>query len=114
MGLGIVLPFPVAAHRGWIGGLVSVDGAHASRFGSWREGSYFAAVVFLQLVPYILAGGAGVRLGLANLMPKGRFGYPDSERWMWLPAAGIRDVLWIYTLIVPLFLVASLVEFLAR
>src|SRR5512142_390869 len=30
-GLGIVLPYAFVAYRGWVGGIVSVDGAHVSR-----------------------------------------------------------------------------------
>ncbi|HEX7615379.1 MAG TPA: hypothetical protein VF554_08870 [Thermoanaerobaculia bacterium] len=113
MGLAVALPFPMAAYRGWIGGVVSVDGEHRSRLRSGGQRWYYLGVVFLQLLPYSLAGGTGVRLGLAFLRPKGAFGYPDSAKWMGLPADGVRDVLRIYAMVVPLFLVASLVEFLA-
>jgi hypothetical protein len=114
MGLAVALPFPLAVFRGWVGGIVSVDGEHRSRLGKWREGSYYLGVLLLQLLPYTLAGGAGVRLGLGFLMPRGRWGYPSQQRWLTLPAEGVRDVARIYALIVPLFLVASLVEFLIR
>ena len=114
MGLAVVLPFPLAVYRGWVGGVVSVDGDHVSRLTLPSEGLYYLGVLVLQLVPYTLAGGAGVRLGLAFLMPAGRYGYSDPQRWVGLPAEGVRDVLRIYVLVVPLFLVASLVEFLAR
>ena len=113
MGLGILMPFPVACYRGWIGGIVSIDGEHRSRFGDWHEGIYYLGVLVLQLIPYSLAGGAGVRLGLGYVFPKGRFGYV-GRRWFGFPVAGLQDVGWIYTLVVPLFLIASLVEFLAR
>ena len=113
-GLSVVLPFPQAAFRGWVGGIVSVDGQHKSRLGNWREGSYYLGVLLLQLIPYSLAGGAGVRLGLGFLLPKGRWGYQAPGKWFWLPAEGVRDVARIYALVTPLFLVASLVEFLAR
>lgn len=33
-GLAIVVPVPIAAYRGWVGGLVSVDGKHVSRLTS--------------------------------------------------------------------------------
>lgn len=112
MGLGLVFPFPVAAYRGWIGGIVSVDGEHKSRLRNWREASYYLGVLVLQLIPYSLAGGAGVRLGLGFLFPKGRWGYKGSKRWLTIPADGVRDVARVYVLVVPLFLVASLVEFL--
>lgn len=114
MGLGVVLPLPLIVYQGWVGGIVSVDGDHASRFGSVREALYYTGVMLLQLIPYSLAAAAGIRLGLAFVMPKGRFGYPGSERWLGLPREGVQDVLRIYTLVVPLFLVASLVEFLLR
>jgi hypothetical protein len=113
MGLALVMPFPWAAFRGWIGGIVSVDGEHNSRLRHGREGLYYIGVLILQLIPYSLAGGTGVRLGLAYLFPKGRWGYPGSKRWIGLPSEGLRDVGRIYALIVPLFLFASLVEFLA-
>ena len=114
MGLAVVLPFPQAAYRGWVGGIVSVDYRHESRLRNGRERSYYLGVLIMQLIPYSMAGGAGVRLGLAFLFPKGKWGYPGSERWLGLPAEAVRDVLRIYALIVPLFLLASMVEFLAR
>ena len=113
MGLAVVMPFPWAAFRGWVGGIVSVDGEHKSRLRRWHEGIYYLGVLLLQLIPYSLAGGTGVRLGLAFLFPKGRWGYPGTKRWIGLPLEGLRDVGRIYVLIVPLFLIASLVEFLA-
>jgi hypothetical protein len=113
MGLGLVFPFPVAAYRGWIGGIVSVDGQHKSRLRTWHEASYYLGVLILQLIPYSLAGGAGVRLGLGFLFPKGCWGYKGSNRWLAIPSDGVRDVARIYVIVVPLFLVASLVEFLA-
>jgi len=114
MGVGVIMPFPVAAYRGWIGGIVSLDGAHKSRLQDWRKAAYYLGVLTLQLIPYSLSGGAGVRLGLGFLLPQGRWGYPGSKRWLTLPVDGMRDVGRIYILVVPLFLVASLVEFLAR
>ncbi len=114
MGLAVAPPFPLAAYRGWVGGIVSVDGRHESRLRIWRELIYYVGVMLLQLIPYSVAGGAGVRLGLALLLPRGRYGYPASETWFGLPAEGVRDIVRIYVLLVPLFLVASLVEFLVR
>ena len=46
-------------------------------------------------------------------MPKGKWGYLNSTLWLGIPVEGLRDVGRIYVLIVPLFLIASLVEFLA-
>jgi len=55
-----------------------------------------------------------VRLGLAFLGPSSSFGYPRSAKWLNLPVDGLLDVLRIYAAVVPMFMVASLVEFLAR
>jgi hypothetical protein len=114
MGLAVVLPFPFVVYQGWVGGIVSVDGHHLSRFRSPGEALYYVCVMLLQLVPYSLAVGGRVRLGLGFSMPKGRYGYSSGERWLGLPAEGVRDVGRIYVLVVPLFLIASLVEFMAR
>jgi hypothetical protein len=113
MGLGLVFPFPVAVYRGWIGGIVSVDGEHKSRLRNWHEATYYVGVLLLQLIPYSLAGGAGVRLGLGFLFPHGRWGYKGSKQCLTIPVDGMRDVARIYALVVPLFLIASLIEFLA-
>jgi hypothetical protein len=59
-------PLPVAIYRGWISGIVSVDSKHRSRFRETEGGLHYALVVILQLIAYILAGGAGVNLGLAR------------------------------------------------
>ena len=114
MGLSVALPFPFAVYRGWVGGIVSVDGQHASRLARPHECAYYLGVLILQLIPYTLAGAAGVRLGLAFLLPRGRWGYPSQQRWLGLPAEGIHDVLRIYLLVVPMFLIASVVEFAPR
>jgi hypothetical protein len=113
MGISVVMPFPFISYRGWIGGIVSVDGEHKSRL-TGRERIYYIAVLLLQLIPYTLSGGAGVRLGLGFLFPHGKWGYEDNERWIGLPAEGLRDIGRIYLLVIPLFLLASMVEFLAR
>src|SRR5712692_9849199 len=82
--------------------------AHASRLAKRRSAAYYVLVLVLQLVPYSLAGGAGVNLGLTYLRsrPHGR-----GEKWLGLPKEAVQDVLQIYLLVVPLFLIASLWEF---
>ena len=50
----------------WIGGIVSVDSKHLSRFRATEGGLYNALVVTLQLIAYILAGGAGGKLGTGS------------------------------------------------
>lgn len=109
-GVSIVIPFPIVAHQGWVGGIVSVDDAHVSRLANPMEATYYIIVLILQLIPYTLSAGAGINLGLAYLRP--RFCY-QGDKWLGLPKEAVRDVLRIYLLVVPLFLTASLVEFFA-
>jgi hypothetical protein len=109
-GLTLVVPYPVAAFRGWVVGIVSVDSSHLSRLVDLNSAFYYVLTVILQLIPYSLAGGAGVNLGLAFLWPRPSY---QGEKWLGLPKEAIRDVLRIYILVLPLFLAASLFEFLA-
>ena len=112
-GLGIVPPYAFAAFRGWVGGIVSVDSGHRSRLADPHERDYYLGVLLLQLLPFSLTGGAGVHLGLAWYRKWRESGY--KVRWtLPLPRAAVVDTLWIYALAVPIFLIASLVEFLAR
>ena len=69
-GLGVVFPYPFIAYRGWIGGIVSIDGAHISRLADPNEAFYYLSTLILQLIPSILAAGAGVNLGLNFYRPK--------------------------------------------
>ncbi len=112
-GVAIVVVYPVAAFRGWVGGIVSVQAgtAHASRLADPAEAFYYLVTLILQLIPYALAGGAGVNVGLAVVRP--RACYPGDGP-LGFSREALRDVVRIYVLVVPLFLVASLWEFLAR
>jgi hypothetical protein len=110
-GLGVVVPYPVVAYRGWIGGIVSVDRSHLSRLADPNEAAYYLTTLVLQLVPYSVSVGAGVNLGLAYLRPKP---YYQGGKWLGIPKEAMRDVLRLYLMAVPLFLLASLWEFLAR
>lgn len=110
-GLGVVVAYPIVAYRGWIGGIVSIDSAHISRLADSKEAAYYLITLVLQLVPYSVSGGAGVNLGLAYLRPKSDY---QGDKWMGIPKEAIRDVLRIYLMVVPLFLLASLWEFFAR
>lgn len=110
MGLSVVIPYPLTAYQGWVGGIVSVDNAHISRLANPGEAIYYLTVVILQLIPYTLAAGAGIHLGFAFLRPQR---YAQGARWLGLPREALRDVARIYLLVVPLFLLASLVEFFA-
>jgi hypothetical protein len=109
-GLGVVFPFPIIAYRGWIGGIVSIDGAHISRLLHAGDAAYYLITLVMQLIPFTLSAGAGVNMGVAFLKPKPCY---QGEKWIGIPKEAILDVIRIYSLVVPLFLIASLWEFLA-
>jgi len=102
-------PFPLAIYRGWIGGIVSVDGHHQSRFRTMDSGLCYGLVVVLQLVGYTLSGGAGVNLGIARTRPRPEYTGP---RFLSVPIEAIRDAAYIYGLVIPIFAIASALEFL--
>jgi hypothetical protein len=109
-GLIVVLPYPTAAYRGWVGGIVSVGRNHVSRLRQLRSALYYIITLLLQLIPYTLSGGAGVNLGLAYFRPPP---YYRGRRWLGVPVEALRDAVRIYSLIVPLMLIASMWEFLS-
>lgn len=109
-GLGIVFPYPLVAFRGWVGGIVSVNDAHVSRLATFDGGAYYLITLVLQLVPYSLSTGAGVNLGLSLWR---RQPYYEGEKWLGFPKEAVLDVVRIYAIVIPMFLVASLWEFLA-
>lgn len=110
-GLTVVSPYGFAAFRGWVGGIVSVDGQHRSRLSEWKSGAYYVLTLILQLIPYSLAGGIGVKLGLSYF--RADPAYEGSRKVMGYPVEAFKDVARVYALVAPLFLVASLWEFLS-
>ncbi len=110
-GLGVIMPYPLIAYRGWIGGIVSLDSSHVSRLADPLEAMYYLITLALQLIPYTLSGGAGVNLGLALWKPQSCY---QGEKWLGIPKEAARDVLRIYLIVVPLFLLASVWEFFMR
>jgi len=110
-GLGVVFPYPFIAYRGWIGGILSIDSLHMSRLAEPKEAAYYLITLTLQLIPSILAAGAGVNIGLANFRPAPFY---EGEKWLGLPKEAIRDAFRIYLIVVPLFFLASLWEFFQR
>ncbi|MGD0577416.1 MAG: hypothetical protein ABSC08_00655 [Bryobacteraceae bacterium] len=112
-GYGVPAGYGVAAYRGWIGGVVSVDGEHRSRLATRYEAFYYLMTLLLQLIPYSLAGGAGVNLGIAAFASESRSGYRGPRMaWLRIPYEAIRDAGWVYVVALPLFAIASLFEFL--
>jgi uncharacterized membrane protein SpoIIM required for sporulation len=110
-GFGIIFPYPMVAYQGWVGGIVSVRGDHTSRLNDPRSAVYYVLTLLLQVIPYSLAVGAGVNVGVALFRPPP---YYQGQKWLGLfPKEALRDVGRIYALVIPLFLVASLWEFLS-
>jgi uncharacterized membrane protein SpoIIM required for sporulation len=111
MGLGIIFPYPWVAYQGWVGGIVSVRSDRTSRLDDPRSAAYYLLTLLLQLIPYSLAVGAGVNVGVALFRPPQ---YYQGAKWLGLfPKEALWDVGRIYLLVIPLFLVASLWEFLS-
>jgi hypothetical protein len=110
-GLTLVPPYVFAAYRGWVGGIVSVDRRHQSRLSDFQRAFYYLLTLLLQLIPYSLAGGIGVRLGLTYFRQYEE--YRPGKKWLGYPTEALLDVARVYALIVPLFLIASLWEFLS-
>jgi uncharacterized membrane protein SpoIIM required for sporulation len=65
----------------------------------------------MQLIPYSLAGGAGVNLGMTLFRPQQCY---QDEKWLGFSREAILIVFRIYAPVVPLFLWASLWEFMAH
>lgn len=110
-GFGIVFAYPWVAHQGWIGGIVSVRGDHTSRLDDPRSAVYYLLTLLLQVTAYSLAVGAGVNVGVALLRPAACY---QGPKWLGLfPKEALRDMGRIYAMAIPLFLIASLWEFLS-
>ena len=110
-GLAVVLPYISVARQGWVGGIVSVDGAHRSRFRSVRATAYYFLVLLLQFTAFSLSIGAGVRCGVELYRRNRDVGWQVSR--FRLPRESLVDVGCVYAVSVPLFLVASAFEFLS-
>ena len=110
-GMTVVLAYPFVAYQGWVGGIVSVRADRSSRFNDVRSAVYYLLTLLLQIGAYSLAVGAGVNVGIAMFRPQP---YYQGDKWLGIiPKEALRDVGRIYALVIPLFLVASLWEFLS-
>lgn len=110
-GISVLLPYPMVIQQGWVGGIVSVRGDHTSRLDNPYSAAYYWLTLFLQLVPYSLAVGAGVNVGIAMFRTPPHY---EGRKWFGiLPVEAVRDAGRIYLLVIPLFFVASLWEFLS-
>ena len=110
-GFSVLLPYPMVIQQGWVGGIVSVHNDHTSRLRDLRSAIYYLLTLFLQLVPYSMAVGAGVNVGIAMFRTPP---YYEGRKWFGiLPVEALRDMARIYLIVIPLFLIASLWEFLS-
>lgn len=111
LGLAIVPPYFTTAYQGWVGGIVSVNGAHQSRFTHFKSGAYYVVVLLLQIAAFSLSIGAGVKCGVET------YKYNTDVGWkFWkfrIPKESIIDVGYVYLVSVPIFLIASCFEFLS-
>lgn len=111
LGMGVVMPYPMIAYRGWVGGIVSVEHDGTSRLAKPLRAAYYFLTLILQLTGYSLAAGAGINLGVALFRPRPFY---QGSKWLGsIPHEAVRDVLRIYTVVIPLFGLASFWEFLS-
>lgn len=112
MGMGIIFPYPWVAYQGWVGGIVSVRGDHTSRLNNLHSAVYYLLTLILQITAYSLTVGAGVNVGVSLFRPA--LYYRGEKLAHLFPKEVLRDWLRIYVLASPIFLLASLWEFLSR
>jgi len=109
MGFGIVIPYFSTAVQGWIGGIVSIDSQHKSRFKNFKATFYYFFVLLLQFIPYSLSIGAGIKCGI-DFYNANRMNSMMISKYK-VPKASLIDLGLIYILVVPLFFIASCFEF---
>ncbi len=111
MGLGIIVPYFTVPKQGWIGGIVSVNSEHKSRFENFKSTFYYFLVLLLQFIPYSLAIGAGIKFGIDF------YNYNKIHGWlMWkykIQKSSLIDLGYVYLLVIPLFFFASCFEFMS-
>jgi hypothetical protein len=111
MGIGIIVPYFTVSKQGWVGGIVSVNSEHESRFKNIRSTLYYFFVLLLQFMPYSLAIGAGIKFGIDF------YNYNKIQGWsLWkykIQKTWLKDLGYVYLLVIPLFFIASCFEFLS-
>ena len=111
MGLGIIVPYFTVSKHGWVGGIVSVNSEHKSRFINFKSAFYYFFVLLLQFIPYSLAIGAGIKLGVDF------YHHNKIHGWlMWKYKFQKNNLIhlgYVYLIVIPLFFIASCFEFLS-
>jgi hypothetical protein len=101
-GLSIVIPYFSVAYQGWVGGIVSIKANH-SRFNNWKSTLYYLIVLILQYIPYSLAIGSGIKLGIDTY----KLNKNSKILKYRIDKSGLKDVLLIYIFVIPLFYIFS-------
>jgi hypothetical protein len=112
IGLTVVGAFPIAAYRAWVGGIVSIDGAHRSRLLNPRSAVYYVVTIVLQVTGFVLTMAAGVHVGLSAWRARRDESVRSIAGWR-IPGFALRDAGWLYAVALPIFLAGSLWEFLS-
>jgi hypothetical protein len=111
LGFGIVFPYFSVTYQGWIGGIVSVDNSHQTRFKNFTASSYYFIVLLLQFIPFSLSIGVGIKCGVDC------YRYNSTVSWkIWnyrIPKTSLKDLGYVYLVCIPLFFIASCFEFLS-
>ena len=111
LGIGIVPPYITVACQGWVGGVVSVDGSHRTRFIDPQSTAYYFIVLLLQTAAFSLCIGAGVKCGLDTYKQNVEVGW---KFWnLRIRKESILSVGYVYLASLPLFLAGSCFEFLS-
>ncbi|MGA7721452.1 MAG: stage II sporulation protein M [Ignavibacteriaceae bacterium] len=109
LGLSILVPYFTVLYQGWVGGIVSVDNSHHNRLDKIKTAFYYIIVLLLQLIPYSLSIGAGVKFGVEVYKQNMKIGW---KFWRFrIRKENLLDIRNIYLISIPLFFIASLFEF---
>ena len=111
IGLAIAPPYFTVAYQGWVGGIVSVNGSHQSRFTRLKSSAYYFIVFLPQIVALSLSIGAGIKCGVDTYRHNAEIGW---RIWKFrIPKESIAAVGYVNLVCLPVFLFASCFEFLS-
>jgi hypothetical protein len=110
IGMSVIGPFPIAAYRGWVGGIVSIDSNHVSRLANPGDAFYYLVALLLQVSGFVLAMAAGIHVGMTSWRARDDKSV-RSIAGLRIPGWSLYDAAWLYVLVIPLLLIGSLWEF---